>query len=72
MSNAFLISTSTISFFFILGMEEVTYHSGSDRAKVQSVLLLTDGLATHGVITMDGILAKMRTIQQPEDHTEKV
>eukprot|EP00731_Ephydatia_muelleri_P001001 Em0001g1001a len=53
------------------GMEEVTYHSGSDRAKVQSVLLLTDGLATHGVITMDGILAKMRTIQQPEDHTKK-
>lgn len=53
-------------------MEEVTYHSGSDRAKVQSVLLLTDGLATHGVITMDGILAKMRTIQQPEDHTKKV
>lgn len=53
-------------------MKEVAYHSGSDKAKVQSVLLLTDGLATNGVTTKDGILAKMLTIQKPEDKSKKV
>ena len=49
-----------------LGMEEVAYNSGPDKAKVQSVLLLTDGLANQGVTTKDGILAEMMRIQNPQ------
>ena len=47
-------------------MEEVAYNSGPDKAKVQSVLLLTDGLANQGVTTKDGILAEMMRIQNPQ------
>ncbi|KAL5515927.1 hypothetical protein EMCRGX_G001172 [Ephydatia muelleri] len=48
------------------GMEEIAYNSGSEKAKVQSVLLLTDGLANQGVRTKDGILAEMMRIQNPQ------
>ena len=47
-------------------MEEIAYNSGSEKAKVQSVLLLTDGLANQGVTTRDGILAEMMRIQNPQ------
>ena len=49
-------------------MEEVAYNSGADheKAKVQSVLLLTDGLANQGVRTKDGIIAEMMRIQNPQ------
>ena len=36
-----------------------------ERAQVQSVLLLTDGLANEGVTGKEGILAKMRELQDP-------
>eukprot|EP00731_Ephydatia_muelleri_P001021 Em0001g1021a len=48
------------------GMEEIAYNSGPEKAKVQSVLLLTDGLANQGVTTRDGILAEMMRIQSPQ------
>ena len=51
-------------------MEEIAYNSGPEKAQVQSVLLLTDGLANQGVTTKDGILAEMMRIQNP--HGEKV
>ena len=47
----------------ILGMEEVAYNSGSNKAKVQSVLLLTDGQANQGVSSKEGILAEMKKLQ---------
>ena len=47
----------------ILGMEEVAYNSGSKKAKVQSVLLLTDGQANQGVSSKEGILAEMKKLQ---------
>ena len=47
-------------------MHEVAYHSGPDKAQVQSVLLLTDGLASEGVTTKDGILAGMMRFQNPQ------
>ena len=46
------------------GMEEVVGCRG-ERAQVQSVLLLTDGLANEGVRDTEGILAQMRELQNP-------
>jgi hypothetical protein len=48
-------------------MEEVVQSAG-ERAQVQSVLLLTDGLANQGVRDTEGILAKMRELQDPPVH----
>ena len=49
------------------GMEEVVQSAG-ERAQVQSVLLLTDGLANKRVRDAEGILAKMRELQDPPVH----
>lgn len=49
--------------FQFSGMNEITAGSDSKKANVQSVLLLTDGLANHGVKTKDGILAEMKKLQ---------
>jgi Ca-activated chloride channel family protein len=51
----------------VRGMEEVVQSAG-ERAQVQSVLLLTDGLANQGVRDTEGILAKMRELQDPPVH----
>ncbi|CAI8038426.1 Inter-alpha-trypsin inhibitor heavy chain H1 [Geodia barretti] len=48
----------------VKGMEEVVQSAG-ERAQVQSVLLLTDGLANKRVRDAEGILAKMRELQDP-------
>lgn len=45
-------------------MQQIALTSKEDhRAKVQSVLLFTDGLATRGTINLAGILKEMRLIQ---------
>ena len=62
---------STLKAISVAGMQEIAYNSGSSKAKVQSVLLLTDGLATDGVITKEGILAAMLTIQSPSEEKGK-
>ena len=46
------------------GMEQIAFASG-EKAQVQSVLLLTDGLANEGIKTKDGILAEMTKLQSP-------
>ena len=48
-------------------MEEIAYHSGPEKAKVQSVLLLTDGVANKGLKTKEGILAQMLKIQNSQE-----
>ena len=48
-------------------MKEIAYHSDPERAKVQSVLLLTDGVANEGEITKAGILAQMLKIQNSQE-----
>lgn len=55
---------STLLGFVCPGMEQVVQCTGA-RAQVQSVLLLTDGLANEGVRGTEGILAKMRELQDP-------
>ena len=55
---------STLLGFVSPGMEQVVQCTG-ERAQVQSVLLLTDGLANEGVRGTEGILAKMRELQDP-------
>lgn len=60
--------------FVPIGMEQVVL-SGGERAQVQSVLLLTDGLANEGIKDTDGILAEMMKLQNPPsqgDVTQKV
>ncbi|KAL5516342.1 hypothetical protein EMCRGX_G001637 [Ephydatia muelleri] len=49
------------------GMEEIAYHSGPEKANVQSVLLLTDGVANKGLKTKEGILAQMLKIQNSQE-----
>ena len=72
--NPYIILYNALTIECILdsGMQEIAYNSGSSKAKVQSVLLLTDGLATDGVTTKEGILAEMLKIQSPEDKSKKV
>ena len=48
-------------------MEEIAYHSGPEKANVQSVLLLTDGVANKGLKTKEGILAQMLKIQNSQE-----
>ena len=48
----------------ISGMEQIAFATG-EKAQVQSVLLLTDGLANEGIKTKDGILAEMTKLQSP-------
>jgi hypothetical protein len=55
----------------VKGMEEVVGCKG-ERAQVQSVLLLTDGLANEGVKDMEGILAEMRRLQDPPAQAEVI
>ena len=45
-------------------MEQVAFCTG-EHAQVQSVLLLTDGLANEGVQGREGILAEMAKLQNP-------
>ena len=47
-------------------MEEIAYNSGPEKAKVQSVLLFTDGLASGGMEIKDRILAEIMQIQNPQ------
>ena len=47
-------------------MEEISVNSGPEKAKVQSVLLFTDGLATDGIKHKEGIVAEMMKIQNVE------
>ena len=58
------LAKSTLLCFVCPGMEQVVQCTG-ERAQVQSVLLLTDGLANEGVRGTEGILAKMRELQDP-------
>ena len=46
------------------GMEQVAFCTG-EHAQVQSVLLLTDGLANEGIQGKEGILGAMRRMQNP-------
>ena len=48
----------------ILGMEQIAFCKG-EHAQVQSVLLLTDGLANEGIQGREGILGEMRKMQDP-------
>lgn len=45
-------------------MSEVVNRTG-EKAKVASVLLLTDGLANVGISNSEGILAEMRKVIDP-------
>ena len=45
-------------------MEQIAFCKG-EHAQVQSVLLLTDGLANEGIQGREGILGEMRKIQDP-------
>ena len=45
-------------------MEQVAFCQG-EHAQVQSVLLLTDGLANEGIQGKDSILAEMVKLQNP-------
>ena len=46
------------------GMQQIVLTAGrKGRAQVQSVLLLTDGLANEGIKSKDGILGEMRKLQ---------
>ena len=45
-------------------MQQIVLTAGQKgRAQVQSVLLLTDGLANEGIKSKDGILGEMRKLQ---------
>ncbi len=44
-------------------MEQVASTYGEERSQVQSVLLLTDGLANHGITNKPGILEQMKKMQ---------
>ena len=46
-------------------MEEITGRT-RDKAKVSSVLLLTDGLANVGITNREGILDEMRKVIDPK------
>ena len=45
-------------------MEQIAFCTG-EHAQVQSVLLLTDGLANEGIKGKDNILAEMMKLQSP-------
>jgi Mg-chelatase subunit ChlD len=48
----------------VKGMEQIAFCTG-EHAQVQSVLLLTDGLANEGIKGKDNILAEMMKLQSP-------
>ena len=48
---------------FYSGMEQIALTQGEEKAHVQSVLLLTDGLANQGIMYKDGIINQMKIIQ---------
>ena len=48
-----------------IGMEEIVRRTG-EKAKVSSVLLLTDGLANVGITNREGILDEMKKIIDPK------
>jgi len=45
-------------------MEQVALSNGQERGQIQSVLLLTDGLANHGITSKTGILKVMEQMQK--------
>lgn len=49
-------------------MEQIGLTHGGEKAQVQSVLLLTDGLANQGITSKEGILAEMRKMQDQGLH----
>ncbi len=49
--------------YMCTGMEQVALTCGGEKAQVQSVLLLTDGLANNWITTKDGIIAEMKKMQ---------
>ena len=53
------------------GMQQIVLTAGQEgRAQVQSVLLLTDGLANEGIKSKDGILGEMRKLQDSKKVSE--
>lgn len=44
-------------------MKQIALTSGGEKAQVQSVLLLTDGLANHGITNRVGIIEQMKKMQ---------
>lgn len=66
-------SSTNICGGLVMGMEQIAFCKG-ERAQVQSVLLLTDGLANAGIIDVEGMLREMKKIQNPpatDDVTQK-
>lgn len=53
-------------------MQQITHNSTANRAQVQSVLLLTDGLANKGIKLKDSIIANMIEIQDPDTENEVI
>ena len=53
-------------------MQQIARNSTPKRAQVQSVLLLTDGLANKGITLKDRIIAKMIEIQGPDWENEVI
>ena len=49
-------------------MEQIGLTHGGEKAQVQSVLLLTDGLANQGISSKEGILAEMKKMQEQGLH----
>ena len=45
-------------------MEQIALTCGGEKAQVQSVLLLTDGLANCWITQKNGIIAEMRKMQE--------
>ena len=61
--GALLLFCTTFS-----GMEQIALTYGGDHAQVQSVLLLTDGHANHGITSKDRIVEEMKKMQEQGLH----
>ena len=53
-------------------MEQIGLTHGGEKAQVQSVLLLTDGLANQGISSKEGILAEMKKMQDQGLHAVSI
>ena len=58
------IEQQMLNFWCLTGMEQVALTNGQEKAQIQSVLLLTDGLANHGITSKTGILNVMEQMQK--------
>ena len=53
-------------------MEQITLTHGGERTQIQSVLLLSDGLANEGITSKGGILSEMKKMQDQNTPAQAV